>query len=308
MGKMSFVHEALLSQRQVWRQVVQEIGSGGLAESLPARSPKRILIFGVGSSFFAAKLSAFTLVRETRAQKGKDEVFIHACSSVSIGVDVFPRKGDWVFGLSHRGRTPVTARALEVCKKAGAFTVWVTAKGGQAHPSANLTLSTSELEKCEPHTIGMTSAICAVTLLLSSSRTIENWMSLSENPDPDLKVLQAQPISIPSLLIGEWEGEWIAREIRLKLIEMARVRAIVFGSEEFFHGPQLYSQNEPNKCMVSDPIWYLSTPDDLRSRDFPRARHFKISREHSLAWVPSLVELQWLSLVVALNQGRNPDG
>jgi fructoselysine-6-P-deglycase FrlB-like protein len=304
---MSFVHEALLSQRQVWRQVVQEVGSSGLAKSLPLRRPKRILIFGVGSSFFAAKLSAFTLTREMRAQKKKDEIFIYACSSVAVGVEVFPRKGDWAFGLSHRGRTPITVRALELCKKAGAFTAWMTAKGGQAHPLANLNVSTSELEKCEPHTIGMTSAICALTTLLSGLQMAENWMSLSENPDPDVKALQAQPISVPSLLIGEWEGEWIAREIRLKLIEMARVRAIVFSSEEFFHGPQLYSQNGANKCMVSDPIWYLSTPDDLRSRDFPQARHFKISREHSLAWISALVELQWLSWVVAVNQGRNPD-
>ena len=305
---MSLVHEALLSQRQVWRQVSQRILSEGLVQELPAKLPKRIFIFGVGSSYFAAKLSTLSLLREFRKQFGT-EFPVHACSSVAIGVEVFPKRGDWAFGLSHRGKTPATLRALEFSHKSGAFTAWVTAQGGFQSSFAKFSLFTSPLEKCEPHTVGMTSAICAMTTLFLKSWANEKWTEQSEKPNPDLRLLSEQEIQVPSILVGEWEGEWIAREIRLKFIEMAKVRPVVFGSEEFFHGPQLFSQKiVEGKRGFKENIWCLAMSHDSRAHEFSGGRQFIISGEHSLSWISSLVELQWLVLAVALKLGQDPDG
>ena len=56
---MSLVEEALRSQAAVWRDVCEKISSISNRE-FPSEAPKRILLFGLGSSYHAAKLAAYT--------------------------------------------------------------------------------------------------------------------------------------------------------------------------------------------------------------------------------------------------------
>jgi hypothetical protein len=135
----------------------------------------------------------------------------------------------------------------------------------------------------------------------------EHWNTLSAMPNPSFAALRAAAGKGPDILLGEWEGEWIAREIRLKLIEMVGLFPIVFGSEEYFHGPQMVLSGIPQSKNNRD-IWYLAHSDDPRKKEIKSAYQLNLSQSHSVAWVSALVEMQWLSLAVALNLGKNPDG
>lgn len=308
-----------MSQSRVWLEVSHFIENGNYEQFLPTQSPERIIVFGIGSSYFAAQLIAHTLRVEWSRLKQHTDTRVLACSAMAIGSEINPGPQDWVVGLSHRGKTPATVQAFELSRNKGAWGIWGVGRGGAQNSLASLNIYTSELEKCEPHTIGMTGAICAITSLLLGKTGIQIWNELSQIALPQLETLRSKFQTIPTLIIGEWEGEWIAKEIRLKLIEMARLRPLVFGSEEFFHGPQLFSESgikarEGSKLKWCDYVWYIETPGDARSARFSEQSNLgsacitQVSRTHGLAWVPALVELQWRALAVALNQGRNPDG
>jgi glucosamine 6-phosphate synthetase-like amidotransferase/phosphosugar isomerase protein len=200
----------------------------------------------------------------------------------------------------------VTLKALQMCKKSGAFCALVAAQGISPDPIADLYLPTSEIEKCEPHTFGMTSSVCAVTSLLLGGAILERWQFLASQHDPDLKILRAQVQSPPTVVLGEREGEWIARETALKLVEMAGVRALVFGSEEYFHGPQLFVQ----QSKIQEKVWYTGSLSDSRQNDISRMSiqyQAKWDESEPLSWVDCLIHFQWATLALALNLGVNPD-
>jgi fructoselysine-6-P-deglycase FrlB-like protein len=291
----SGVEEALRSQRDAWSQVVESTLSI-TNRDLPMETPKRILLFGVGSSHHAAKLCSYTLIRD----KFRDRIPVVACNSLAIPTEFLPNRGDWAFGFSHRGKTVPTLKALEHCERAGAFTVLVAGKGVEQPESAKFLLSTCEQEKVEPHTVSLTSAVCAVTTLLSSGKNAEEWAALRSIGDPDLDTYRNRAGDGPTILLGEWEAEWLAREGALKLMEMARMPARAFSAEEFHHGPHFARTDK-------DKIWYLAHQKDRRVGDIKAAHQIGMFGSSPLAWVPALVELQWMALAVALNRGVDPD-
>jgi len=294
-SEMSVVEQTLRAQRENWSKVAERITQISNRE-LPFEAPKRILLFGLGSSHFAARLIAFTLMRD----KGRTRTPVVACSAMSIGVDVLPQKGDWCFGISHRGGSAPTNEALELCERAGAFTILVAGENAKVTEAARYYIPTVPVETVEPHTIAVTSAICAVTTLLGGAKAVEEWDALRSIGDPPLELMRARAGTGPTLIVGEWEGEWLAKEGGLKLMEMARVPVRVFSSEEWFHGPR-FSQRPEEK------IWHVQLPKDPRSDQIKAAHTIGVYGATPLAWVPALVELQWLGLAVALNRGVNPD-
>jgi fructoselysine-6-P-deglycase FrlB-like protein len=293
--EMSIVEETLRSQREAWREISERVSSISSRE-FPMEPPKRILLFGLGSSHFAARLAGFSLIRD----RSRPRVPVVACSSMSLGNEVIPGKGDWAFGFSHRGSSKPTTRAMDLCERSGAFTILVCGKDVQPMESAKYVLHTSQLEQVEPHTVAVTGAICAVTTLLMGSKAVEEWDALRSIGDPDLELLRRRAGEGPDLLLGEWEGEWMAREGALKLMEMARLPVRVFGSEEFFHGPRF--SHSPEK-----KTWHVSLPGDDRTPEIKAVHTISVFGATPMAWIPALVELQWLSLAVALNRGVNPD-
>jgi fructoselysine-6-P-deglycase FrlB-like protein len=331
--EMSQVEKALRSQREVWPAVVQEVIKNGYPQMLPPLSPKRILFFGVGSSYIAAKLTSLSLIREAGKKRNSIAAPVFACSSTQIDMEMTPERGDWVFAFSHRGKTPATLKAAEICARVGAFVVWVSAQEVDLPVSGRFLLPTSSLEQCEPHTVGLTSAVCAVTTLLAGAAMAENWKTLSSMPNPSFSALRERAAQGPKVVLGEWEGEWIAREARLKLIEMSGLFPQAFGSEEFFHGPEAVlrkqsgtksvkvsgtgavvgTETETEKAPGEVPtplpgIWYFSHPSDPRKKDIQASYQVNLASSHSVSWVSALVEAQWLCLAVALNLGVNPDG
>lgn len=292
---MTVVEQTMRTQKEYWREISQRVASLESRE-FPHGGPKRILFFGVGSSYIAAKLCQLTLKRDRTRQR----VPVIVCPSTHIGLDALPAKGDWVFAFTHRAGGGPTIQALELAERLGAFTVQVSAQGVAQHSSAQYLLPTTPLERVEPHTAAVTGAICAVTSLLLGDKCVEEWEALTSLPTPSLELCQRRAGKGPAVLLGEWEGEWLAREGALKLMEMARLPVRAFGSEEFFHGPMFSAQ-------PTDSIWHISLPKDPRNGDIHATHQIGVFGSSPLAWMPALLELQWMALATALNLGVNPD-
>lgn len=298
---MSQVEETLRQQRESWFEIANRVSRLSHRDH-PPEMPKRILLFGVGSSYYAAKLTAISLLRD----QYRPRIPVVSCASQEIGLEVVPSRGDWAIALTHRGTTEVTRKALETCARSGAFPVQVSAQEARQFDVTRLVLNTSPLEKVEPHTIGVTGAVCAITSLLSGAKAFEEWDALRSVGDPDLERMRSWVGEGPSLLLGEWEGEWLAHECALKLMEMARLPVRSYGSEEFFHGPKMSLSSQ-------DSIWHITVAKDFRNAEMSRLPLLKpihkieVSSASPLAWVPALVQLQWMSLAVALNRGLDPD-
>jgi fructoselysine-6-P-deglycase FrlB-like protein len=312
----SVVQQSLERQKEIWIEVSERVLRDHPKAESALPPSKRILLFGEGSSYHAAKLVSYALGSVL------PKLTITATSSSAVGMEIQPQKGDWCFGLSHRGKTAATLRALERCRKAEASGTWVAAQGTPAPGFKERVIFTSPLEQCEPHTYGLTGAIVALSTHFGGKKIAERWRELAGEPNPDLMALRAKVNTGPDLLLGEWVGEWIARESALKLMEMARIRVPAYGSEEFFHGPQVFSRARP----APENLWYLASAGDLRRDDilsFVPAAAISVTEcgeskssnlgertrgEKSLAWIPALVEMQWRALAVALNRDVNPDG
>jgi fructoselysine-6-P-deglycase FrlB-like protein len=206
-----------------------------------------------------------------------------------------------VFAFTHSGKTPATLAALQLAAKAGAFPILVSAEGVETPSFVGHHLTTCPRERIEPHTVGLTGAICAVTSLLGGAKALEEWDALTSIGDPSLDLLRRRAGLGPTAVIGEYEGEWIAREASLKLLEVARLPVLAYSSEEFFHGPS-------RMMGESDRLWHISMPKDPRNADIRRPDHqIGVFGASPLAFVPALIEVQWLALAVALNRELNPD-
>ncbi len=310
---MNHVHEGLIAQKRNWSRLANRVLKSGLPQELPPRPPSRILLLGEGRGLCSAKLLALSLRREMMRKGGRQIPPVLACASVQMGFEVFPDKYDWVFALSHDDSTEVTLRAFEKCDKAGAFTVWVTADEDQKPEFGRLQVVVGEPGdkpgKTLQRGVDIISPICAVSTLLLGSQAVEIWSALSSSKNPPLEGLQSRIQAPPTVVLGEWEGEWIAREIALELNEVAGVRVPAYSSEEYYHGPHFVSSHlEPRLASKSesgtesiDSIWYVSVPGDVRESQFSPIYRVKALENQLFSWVPALVELQWLTFALALH-------
>jgi fructoselysine-6-P-deglycase FrlB-like protein len=291
----TIVEATMRAQRGYWQEIFNRV-AGLESRDFPHGGPKRIIFFGLGSSFIAAKLCQLTLKRD----RSRPRVPVIACPSTHVGVDAIPAKGDWVFAFTHRASAGPTMDAMALADRMGAFTVQVSAIGIEQSAHARYLLPTVPPEKVEPHTAAVTGAICAVTSLLLGNKAVEEWDALTSIPAPSLEMMKRKAGMGPTIVLGEWEGEWLAKEGALKLIEMSRIPVRSYGSEEYFHGPH-FSQTE------KDVIWHVALPKDPRDSTIKAAHQVGVFGSSPLAWMPALLELQWLALATALNRGVNPD-
>lgn len=292
------VEAALRSQRMAWRAMIakaRELQRG----VLPSKPPERILLFGVGSSHHAARLAAHVLLAVRHVVRGEARAI--ANHSLAVGRDLRPRQNDWVFGFSHRGKTPATLTALERCADAGAYPILVAGEGASSEDRGWLTIPTVPLETVEPHTVSLTSAVCVVTCLLGGIAVEEGWSRASASGDPEMASLREEVGAPPTVVVGEWEGEWVAREAALKLMEMAGLPVRSYSSEEYHHGPRAALGH-------SDRLWWVSRPEDPRAADMRGAYTLPASSEdRPLGWLEALVLAQWSALAIA-QQSRPGSG
>ncbi|MFZ9595448.1 MAG: SIS domain-containing protein [Bdellovibrionia bacterium] len=305
---MTSVEQAIRSQPEAWRRVVLAQQNKAFA----LKSPSRIFFFGEGSSTFAAHLTAFSLRRSSVFQQKWGAVPLVSGSSLQMGSEWMPAQGDWVFAWTHRGKTAATLRAAEMAHQRGAEVIWVASEEAPCPSFSPVHLKTCPLEKVEPHTVGLTASVCAVTTFFGGAEMAEHWMKLADLACFDLEELRAQVGSGPQVILGQWEGEWIGREARLKLMEMAGVFPQFFGSEEFFHGPQaaLLKNHQFTQGFGASPkpiLWYVAHSEDFRQKEIQADCCVQLSRETPVSWVLGLLELQWRSLAVAINLNQDPN-
>jgi len=301
--KQSLVEQTLLAQKAEWAKISERTMRETIGE-IPQETPRRIFLFGVGSSHFASQLTGSALLRSWVRTKSQ----IFACQSLDVGTRVFPTKGDWCLGFTHRGKTPATLKALQYCEKMGAYTMLLTGELPQYEvpPFVKLHMRSSTEEVVEPHTKSVTGAICAATTLLLGNEVHDEWQRLGEEMNPSFEQCaeRVAGASAPTWILGEYEGEWLAREISLKLMEMAFVQSKAFGTEEFFHGPRYAYKHAGAK----DTIWHFSTENDARNDDLKATLRISVDTQTSpVSFVSALIEAQWLTLAVALKQGVDPD-
>src|SRR5690349_14015821 len=121
---MTEVEKALKSQRKSWGEILERFSREAYSESLPwKKGIRRILLFGVGSSYFSSKLAALSVMRGLSSQEGRSRIQVLSAPSPWIGFECVPERGDLAIGLSHRSKTEATLKALELCRQRGAFTV-----------------------------------------------------------------------------------------------------------------------------------------------------------------------------------------
>lgn len=297
----SIVEQTLRIQRQSLGEIAER-NSRLPNGPFPTQDFPRILMFGLGSSHYVARLVAHTLLRAN----GLGKTLLVPATALQIGTEIQPQKGDLAIGFSHRGRNKPTLAALDLCKKAGAYTVFVSAQGAAEPGRADLIVEAGSLERCEPHSIAITGAVCAATTLLLGKRAADAWAKVAVSPDPDLARCREEVGEGPTILLGEWAAEWVAKEGALKFIEVPRQSVRAFGSEEYFHGTSW-------GWKPSDRVWHISSPEDLRAKDIAAEAQKVIEIPSNdpvlapVAWVEPLIQLQWLALALALNRGENPD-
>lgn len=288
---MSVVEQTLRAQRGLLREIVER----ARRDFKTPAPPERLLLFGLGSSHYVARLVAHTLVRA----RGRAPFTLLPCTALAVGGEVVPRRGDLAIAFSHRGKNKPTLAALELCRRAGAATAFVSAQGAAVPGSADWLLPSGPLERCEPHSIAITGAVCAATTWLLGAEAAAEWRGIGAQADPDLGACRETVGEGPTILLGEHVAEWVAREGALKFIEIARHPARALGSEEFFHGTSW-------GLKPDDRIWHVALPDDARTPEIEARRRLAVGPA-PLAWVPALIELQWLALALALNRGEDPD-
>ena len=299
---MTQVENTLRRQKQIWREVAEATVRASATE-LPNESPKRLVLLGVGSSYFAAQITAGIL----RNAGYRGNLPIIALQSTAVGREYQPAKGDWVLAFSHRGKTKVTLDALSRCHFAGAFCILACSRDVK-HESEDLpwysTLATGPLETVEPHTQAVTSAVCAATILFLGPSARQEWNALSDSPEPDLDDLKKRVGKGPQVVLGEWDAELLAHEAALKLMEMALLPVRSYGTESFFHGPRQSLKSEAG-------IWYIQAEKDLRAPAVGPEGNLQLllhlGGKGISPVISTLVQLQWASLAVALSVGNNPD-
>jgi fructoselysine-6-P-deglycase FrlB-like protein len=197
----------------------------------------------------------------------------------------------------------------------GAQTAVVASQDVQAKVAglSEVFLATSPLEVVEPHTMSMTGAVCAVTSFLLGVDAEKQWIKESEGVNPAISQIiqdwQARGLSasdvVPTVVLGEWLCEWLAKETSLKVMEMVGPKVRAYGSEEYFHGPHFTLDQ-------TERFWYIHGAEDKRAEkirlDLKPVLEIKVSENSgAIGWISALVEIQWAALALATYLKKDPD-
>jgi len=277
--------DALRIQRQKWEEVGRRALELRQSTNVDLDSVNRIVLFGEGSSEVAAGVAKKLLSLNVEIRMG---------ASCELAQSIEPRSTDLCFAISHRGGTQTTKELAHRFLKANASVFYVAS--ADAAITLGHHLKTVSLEKVEPHTVSLTSAICAIHVFLEGQSALEFWKELSKEPDRALSDLSA-----PQLILGQGPGFLLAKEALIKLSEMANVCPLVFDSESYFHGPRF--------VKVNGPVWYFEDESDPRRSEIlegfkPEIFNLGKSKKELMQ---TLISVHHACHEVAVNSGRNPD-
>lgn len=193
---------------------------------------KRVFFVGVGSSFHAAQISQRLWRRFVSTEAWAEHSFDFVKEPQPVD------RGDVVVLFSHRATKSYTVQAAAKAKKAGATTVAVTGVGAKWSVKVDYRLDSCELEDTGAFTKSLTTTLAWIARWIGTKKLLDGLRtacdSIAEGP-----AFPTFAADTDVVLVGDLEGEWVAREASLKLEEAAYLRARPFGLEEFLHGPQI---------------------------------------------------------------------
>jgi glucosamine--fructose-6-phosphate aminotransferase (isomerizing) len=242
-----------------------------IAEILKAPRPawmdelkaRPVYFVGVGTSFHLAQIAKMLWRRHVSLNAHAVHSFDYARLPQPAG------KGDTVVLLSHRGTKSYTVESADAAHEAGAATVGITSVGSPWKDSLDHRIEACEAEDTGAFTKSMTSTLAWIARWIDDKKLTAELLSACANIEkgPAFFDLDAQTDVV---LLGDLEREWIAREISLKLMEAAYLRARPFGLEEFLHGPRIsVDGHSAAVAFVSDEPRWQTVREYLKTVEVP---------------------------------------
>ncbi|HEY7081201.1 MAG TPA: SIS domain-containing protein [Nitrososphaeraceae archaeon] len=160
---ISLYETNVLNQLQEWKRMLDSpLPSAIYTLNIQKR---RLVFVGIGSSYWAAKISEFLWREHVNPN----------CTSIQsydfVGSPHYLTANDIFVVFSHRGTKTLSIQALEVAKKYGATTILVTGLGSPDNSAADIRIETCPQENCGAFTISLTSAIARII----------QWIGLFDN-------------------------------------------------------------------------------------------------------------------------------
>ncbi len=222
-----------------------------------------IYFVGVGTSFHLAQIAKMLWRRHVSLKA-------HAAHSFDFARIPQPAgKGDVVVLLSHRGTKSYTVESADAAHKAGAVTVGITSVGSPWKDSLDHKIEACEVEDTGAFTKSMTATLAWIARWIDSRKLDKELLDACAGLEKGPAFPKVGP-DTDVILLGDLEREWIAREISLKLMEAAYLRARPFGLEEFLHGPRISADAKSSVvAFVSEEPRWQTVRDFLKTVEVP---------------------------------------
>jgi len=302
----------VLNQPEVWKKLLDTKLPSKLESVLS--SLKRLVFVGIGSSYWAARISEFLWRDYANVDGGKDPISFQSFDFVKIP-NLYLRPEDLVIVFSHRGTKIFSMQALDIAKKRyGASTVLITGIGSPIRKpdTVDFRIETCAQETCGAFTISLTSAIVRIIQLIGFSNKVildrfkETVGNLTLPFDVQLPKYYANLV-----IVGDLIREVVAREISLKIAETTYLPVRSYGLEEFLHGPRFILDRQTSLLIFSS----FSEPRRKSLMNYARTIGSEVIDVHDnlfrvpdkFNWLCQLVWGQFFALELSRKLGINPD-
>lgn len=302
----------ILKQPKVWKKLLDTKLPSKLESVLS--SSKRLVFVGIGSSYWAARISEFLWRDYANVNGGKDPISIQSFDFVKIP-NLHLRPEDLVIVFSHRGTKIFSLQALDIAKKRyGATTVLITGIGSPISKpdTVDFRIETCAQENCGAFTISLTSAIVRIIQLIGYSNKVilDRFEETVENLNLPFGI-QLPKYYSNLVIVGDLIREVVAREISLKIVETTYLPVRTCGLEEFLHGPRV-TLDRKTSLVIFSTILELRRESLMKYARTIGSEVIDIHDDlfrvpHEFRWLCQLVWGQIFALELSKKLGTNPD-
>lgn len=301
---VSLYETNILNQLGEWKRILNSALPTGLDN---LNSTKRIIFIGIGSSYWAAKISDFLW----RDYVNWDSLALQSYDFVKSRYLVSPN--DTVVVFSHRGTKTFSILALELAKRSGATTILVTGIASPNHASADIRIETCAQENCGAFTISLTSALVRMIqwMGLFNTEIIERFRETVDSID--LPIIVRLPKFLDNLVVvGDLIREAVAHEVSLKISETCYIPVRSFGLEEFLHGLRVTIDNKSSLLTFTSAAEsrreaLIKYAESIGSEVLNIDENLFGNLPKQYGWLAQLLYGQQLALELSKYLGTNPD-
>jgi glucosamine--fructose-6-phosphate aminotransferase (isomerizing) len=296
---MSVMRETMATQPGVLRRILDD--QQGVESAAQRLAGRRVLVVGTGTSWHAANQGAWFL------RTGGIEAWAVPAADVAAG-HPFPRDGDALLLLSHRGTKLFTSEVLDRARAAHVPTVVISKRG---NPDADLETVPEEVSSA--FTASHLAALIRIAQL--AEQLGASLGALHDVPDAVAQELAQGPVGVkPPARLLEFAGvginAWTAAEGALKTRETALVATEGLACESILHGPAVaLGADDVLVCLDggsgSDRLKQLA--DVARAQGAAVREFARLSLGEILSIFPLTVIVQKIAAEAAETLGTNPD-